>query len=210
MDIVSDVREFRGIVTISTDSGATLRIRRKHFALCPVAPGDAIDAEAYVDFFAAKQFADAYEAALSSLDACARTAKELERSLRSKGYVDPAIASVVCRLRENGLIDDQRLANRLAESNAGKAVGVYAMKRKMRAKGISDEDSADALAAFDDTQQAAAACKAAEKLARRYEGLPLREARGKLSQALARRGFAWDAVRTAVDKAFGDGDFEEE
>ena len=45
----------------------------------------------------------------------------------------------------------------------------------------------------------AAAIQAARKLLRRYEELPARESRGKLSQALARRGFSWDAVSAAVE-----------
>ena len=52
---------------------------------------------------------------------------------------------------------------------------------------------------FDAQQQAEACQNAAAKLWRRYENLPFREGRAKLSQALARRGFGWDAIRSAVD-----------
>ena len=116
-----------------------------------------------------------------------------------KGFVAPVAEAVVERLKENGLIDDQRLAARLAETQLTKPVGLYAMKRKLRAKGVSDEDAAEALESFDDDQQRAAAIQAARKLLRRYENLPVRECRGKLSQALARRGFSWDAVSAAVE-----------
>ena len=43
---------------------------------------------------------------------------------------------------------------------------------------------------------------------RRYEGLPRREARAKLSQALARRGFGWDSVRASVDALLSDDSFD--
>jgi len=39
--------------------------------------------------------------------------------------------------------------------------------------------------------------------------LPPREAKAKLSQALARRGFPWDAIREAVESALGDGEIDE-
>ena len=201
MSIVAEVKEFRGVMEISTEEGGSLRVRKKHFMMHPVGAGDEIDAEAYEDAIAAAQFADAYEAALTALDFCARTEKEIVTGLLRKGYVPKAARSVAERLREGGLINDRQMAARIAESNAGKAVGVYALKRKLRAKGISEEDASEALEAFDDGQQAAAAKAAAEKLLRRYNGLPARDARAKLSQALARRGFGADPHVYTVEAA---------
>lgn len=204
MSIVAEIRDFRGIISISTEDGDSLRVRKQHFMKRPLEPGDEVELDDYEGAIAAIQSSDAYEAALTSLDFCARTAKEVERTLLRKGYVPVVAVSVMERLRENGLIDDRQLAARIAESNANKAVGVYALKRKLRSKGISDDDAADALDCFDDMQQEIAAKAAAEKLYRRYSGLPTREARAKLSQALARRGFSWDAVRAAVDALLSD------
>lgn len=208
MRIVTGLREFRGVVIVALDGCDALRVRRTHFEKRPLAEGEAVDPQAYEDSVAAIQLADAYEAALTSLDSRARTARELERALLNKGYVRPAVEAAVERLRENRLIDDARIAGRIAESSADKPVGVYALRRKLKAKGISDEDADAALEAFDDDQQQAAARRAAEKLLKRYEGLPRREARAKLSQALARRGFGWDSVRAAVDALLSDDSFD--
>lgn len=199
MSTVTELRLVQGCMRIAFDDAPSLRIRKCHFAKLPLEEGDELEPEEYISRVASIQFADAYESALTSLDASARTASEISRSLRRKGFVEPVAEAVVERLRENGLIDDQRLAARLAETQLSKPVGLYAMKRKLRAKGISDEDAAEALQSFDDEQQRAAAVQAARKLLRRYEALPARECRGKLSQALARRGFSWDAVSAAVD-----------
>lgn len=208
MRIVTGLREFRGVVIVALDGCDALRVRRTHFEKRPLAEGEAVDPQAYEDSVAAIQLADAYEAALTALDSRARTARELERALLNKGYVRPAVEAAVERLRENRLIDDARIAGRIAESSADKPVGVYALRRKLKAKGISDEDADAALEAFDDDQQQAAARRAAEKLLKRYEGLPRREARAKLSQALARRGFGWDSVRAAVDALLSDDSFD--
>ena len=199
MSTVTELKPVQGCMRVAFDDAPSLRIRKCHFAKLPLEEGDEIDPEEYVNRVASIQFADAYESALTSLDASARTASEIDRSLRMKGFVAPVAEAVVERLKENGLIDDQRLAARLAETQLTKPVGLYAMKRKLRAKGVSDEDAAEALESFDDDQQSAAAIQAARKLLRRYENLPARECRGKLSQALARRGFSWDAVSAAVD-----------
>ena len=199
MSTVTELKPVQGCMRVAFDDAPSLRIRKCHFAKLPLEEGDEIDPEEYVNRVASIQFADAYESALTSLDASARTASEIDRSLRMKGFVAPVAEAVVERLKENGLIDDQRLAARLAETQLTKPVGLYAMKRKLRAKGVSDEDAAEALEGFDDDQQRAAAIQAAQKLLRRYENLPVRECRGKLSQALARRGFSWDAVSAAVE-----------
>lgn len=199
MSTVTELKPVQGCMRVAFDDAPSLRIRKCHFAKLPLEEGDEIDPEEYVNRVASLQFADAYESALTSLDASARTASEIDRSLRMKGFVAPVAEAVVERLKENGLIDDQRLAARLAETQLTKPVGLYAMKRKLRAKGVSDEDAAEALESFDDDQQRAAAIQAARKLLRRYENLPVRECRGKLSQALARRGFSWNAVSAAVD-----------
>ena len=199
MSTVTELKPVQGCMRVAFDDAPSLRIRKCHFAKLPLEDGDEIDPEEYVNRVASLQFADAYESALTSLDASARTASEIDRSLRMKGFVAPVAEAVVERLKENGLIDDQRLAARLAETQLTKPVGLYAMKRKLRAKGVSDEDAAEALESFDDDQQRAAAIQAARKLLRRYENLPVRECRGKLSQALARRGFSWDAVSAAVE-----------
>ena len=200
MPIVTDVRENRGQVEIALDGVTAARVRKAHFDKCPVEVGAELDLEAYLDRVAAAQFADGYEAALTSLDFCARSAKEIGNALRRKGFVEPCVSAVVERLRENGLIDDARYAQRMAEVSSVKPVGLYAFKRKLKAKGISDDDAEEALSAFDDAQQQAAALEAAGKLWRKYEDLPPREAKAKLSQALARRGFSWDAIESAIDE----------
>ena len=60
----------------------------------------------------------------------------------------------------------------------------------------------EALSAFDEEQQRAACLEVAQSLFRRYAELPRREGRAKLSQALARRGFGWDAIESTVDQLF--------
>ena len=199
MAIVTGIEATRTRVIVYADGSELARLQKAHFDKCPLEEGEEFDPEQWIDRIAAAQFADAYEAALTSLDFCARSAKELSNTLKRKGFVQPAIEATVERLRDAGLIDDAQYARRMAESQTRKPVGVYAFKRKLMAKGISEDDAQEALAAFDDDQQRAACRAAAEKLWRKYEALPRREARAKLSQALARRGFAWDAIESVLD-----------
>ena len=207
MAIVSDIREVRGLMELSLDGVVWLRVRKKHFAKRPLSPGDAIDPEVYVDSLAAVQAPDCYEAALTMLDRASHSSGNLRAKLERAGYVSPAAGAAVARLVENRLVDDRRYAERIAQTQLNKAAGAYAVRRKLRAKRLSEEDIDAAMENFDDEQQSAACRAAAEKLWRKYAALPARESKAKLSQALARRGFGWDAIRSAVEELGGD--FEE-
>lgn len=209
MSTVTEVRVFRGVARLSFDDAAPMKVRLKHFKALPLAAGDEVDAEEYAARVAEAQRADAYEAALNSLDLCARTRQELRRSLLARGFVSGAVEATLDRLADSGLVDDRRYAERAVEVSAARPVGVYAVRRKLRAKGVAEEDAEAALGALDDEQQAQAAQAAARSLLRRYAQLPAREGRAKLSQALARRGFSWEAVRAAVDAVWEADEWDE-
>lgn len=208
MALVSGIRTFRGVTEISVDGTPLLRVREREFSRHPLAVGDAFESEEYMDRVAQSQLNDAYDRALTSLDFSARTAREIEKTLSQRGFVPPVVECVLERLRKNGLIDDARYAQRAVEVSSARPVGVYAMKRKLRAKGVSEEDCERALGAMDEEQQASAAQEAAARLGKRYEGLPAREAKAKLSQSLARRGFSWEAIHLAVEARFDTDDEE--
>lgn len=210
MAVVSEIRENRGMIDISLDGVRWISLRKKHFAKRPLEVDESIDPDEYIDSIAAIQAADCYEAALCMLDIAAQTQGDITRKLIHKGFVLPAAEATAARLCENGLIDDRRFAERIAQSQLKKPVGAYAVKRKLRSKQLSDVDVEAAMEAFDAEQQAAACRAAAQKLWRKYCALPAREGRAKLSQALARRGFSWDSIQNAVDFITSGDDFFEE
>lgn len=206
MAMVSSIRESRGLVEISLDGVLWLRVRKKNFAQRPLEAGEGIDPEAYLDSLSALQAADCYEAALTMLDQAAQTSGALCKKLAYKGYVPPAAEAAVARLVENRLVNDQYYAQRMAQAQLGRGVGAYAVRRKLQAKHLPEEAIEAAMEGFDAEQQAQACREAAEKLWRKYAALPAREGRAKLSQALARRGFGWESIRTVVDELASDCD----
>lgn len=206
MAIVTGVKRYRGIVSLSLDGLEGARIRDKDFAEFPVEEGDAIDEEEYMDRIAAKQMKDACDAALTLLEASEKTQAELRRALLRKGFVEPAANAAVARAAEYRFVDDRRYADRKAALGARQDMGVYALKRKLRAKGVSEEDAEEALSQLDEDQQKAACARQFAKIAYKYEDLPAREARAKASQALARRGFSWDVISSVLGDALEDRD----
>lgn len=200
MGMVTSVIRRKSRVQIDLDGRFYINLRMKDFEKFPVQEGDVLDEQAFEDRLSAAQYEEAYEDALTLLDYSQRTAAELRRKLLDKGYAPPAADAVVQRLTEIRLIDDATYAQRIVESIARKPVGVYAAKRKLRAKGFDEDDADDALEQLDDEQQSAMALALARKLLPRYEGKgDARAVRNKLSQALARRGFSWEIVKGAID-----------
>lgn len=207
MAIVTGVRAFRGVVRLQLDGRETAAIREKDFAQAPLEEGDAVDEEEYLDRMAARQMKDACSMALGLLESSEKTRAELEKALLRRGIVPAAARAAVERAAEYRFVDDRRYARRAVERNAGKDVGVYALRRKLRAKGVSEEDAADALEGLDDDQQKAACARTLAKIRYRYEDKPAREARAKCAQALARRGFSWDVIGAVLDdQGFSDDD----
>lgn len=199
MAAVTDIRDFRGVIAIYADGTLALRVSKKHFNKLKLSVGDEFEIEEYSDSLAAIQINDAYEFALTCLDFSQRSSGELVKKLISRGYVAPAAEAAVARLIEVGIIDDGRYARRIAETSTHKNVGIYAMKRKLMSKGFSEEDTENALEVLDDAQQLSACRAIADKFRPKYAALPPREARMKLSQALARRGFSWDTISSVLE-----------
>ena len=197
---ITEIRDVRGLIYIYMDGTLAFRVAKCHFARKPLRIGEEIEQDEYLDSMAALQMNDAYEAALTSLDFSERTSDELLRSLLRRGFVRPAAEAAVQRLIESGIVDDARYANRIAENAAHKNIGKYALRRKLMSKGISEDEVETALENLHPEQQKAAARETAAKYLRKYEDLPRREARAKLSQALARRGFSWEVVSSVVEE----------
>ncbi len=199
MGIVSSLELTRTRATIYVDGVVFLRLKKSDFDQLPVAEGDDLNEEDYLNHLCARQAKSAYETALNLLTARDMTAHDLQAALRRRGYLQPVTESVCERLCENRLIDDSRYAQRYVELRQDSAIGRYALRRKLRAKGIDEETADEALETLDDESQLGNAKALAARLARRYAGEEAYAARSKLSQALVRRGFSWDIVREAIE-----------
>ena len=204
MAILREFKPFRGTVELMFDDYTSLKIRKKDWADFPLNVGDDVELEEYENQISARQFAEAYDAALTVLDYSARTESEIRKKLDTKGYLPSVCDAVILRLRETQLVNDTEFAHRMTESFSAKQTGIYTLKRKLRSRGICEEDTESALSEISDEDQLSAAISTARKLARKYEGQDYRAFRAKLSQALARRGFRWDTIEQAIEAVQSD------
>ena len=198
MGKITDVTYDKQYIEIAVDGVRYARMTKSEFRQIQLSVGDHIDEAALTERLNAIQLPRAYEAALSILDRRDVTVKGMQTALARRVFHTDVISAVIQRLTENGLLDDNRFAERYVETHAGGAYGQYAIRQKLLAKGIDSETASDALSELDEIVQLEGAVARAEKLKQRYAGASAYEKRGKIAQALSRRGYAWDIIEQAL------------
>jgi regulatory protein len=166
--------------------------------------GDELDIDRVTALLAADQTSRATEAALVFLSYRPRSEKEVRDRLRRGGYEQDAIEHAIARLHEWRYLDDADFARRWVENRtAHRPRGKRLLQQELRHKGIDSETARDAIddADLDETS-------AAEALARRrlpsYAGDEPAAIRRRLGAYLARRGYGYDVIRVALDRALGE------
>ena len=141
------------------------------------------------------QYQRAKSRAVWYLDRKDRTSKDLYNKLCLAGFDKKASAKVIGRLQEVGLIDDLRFAEnyaaRLCESNVSKREAL----QKMLQKGVPYDMAKEVLQSCEVDEQS----QISELLEKKYR-LKLSSENGvqKVYAALIRKGFSYEAVRTAL------------
>ena len=122
--------------------------------------------------------------------------KELERKLQEWDAGEEEAAAICDRMEELGYLNDAAYAQRVVRHYSGKGYGVKKLRDELYRRGVprelwdeallQAEDSADAIDAF-----------VAKKLAGKT---PDRKELKKVSDALARRGYSWSEISSALDR----------
>lgn len=134
-----------------------------------------------------------------------RSEKEIRDKLRSKSANSDIIEKVVATLKEQKFVNDEQFAREWIRSRT-----TYRMKSKriikieLLKKGI-DRDLIDRVmnegteetGPVNDLEQAK---KLAESRIGKYKGMSKNEIYQKLGGFLARRGFSWETIKTAIDQ----------
>lgn len=148
----------------------------------------------------------AHEAALRALERRRRTRRELERRLAEKGFEPQTARAALDRLERVGLVDDLEYARAFLRERLGRrAVGARLVRNQLLARGVPapliDQALQEAATDAEDElprTEAERARRALAQLGRRYAGLEPRVRRQRLTAALARRGFDYDAIAEAL------------
>ncbi|HEX5417834.1 MAG TPA: regulatory protein RecX [Chloroflexota bacterium] len=164
-------------------------------------PGMALDDLALDDLRQRDEFQETVERALRFLESRPRSEREVRTRLAQKGTPPGLVDRVVARLRELKLIDDDAFAAFWIENrNRFRPKGARAIKAELRQKGLADDVIAEQVE--DGLDEEAGARVVALRQARRYAKLDYPTFRQKLWAYLARRGFDFDAISSAIEEAW--------
>lgn len=197
MKIIEISRRRRSLYRLDFEQGDSIEVDVRTFDESRFAVGQEITEEQLNTLLATSRYNRARERALYLLGLRDYACKELEEKLYSEA--DPVTAAaVVERLREVGLLDDERYAARLARSLS--EVKHYPRRRieqELRRRGLSPVLAQAAVSDLEgeDFEQAL------EILRRKYYNkLNDPDSRRRVTAALARRGFSYGAIRRAMDE----------
>lgn len=144
----------------------------------------------------------AVQQALLFLSYRARSESEIRKNLRKHEIPEEVIEETLARLRQDGLANDDQFARAWVENRTTfRPRSRRMMALELRQKGLDEETTSTALAEVDDE---ALAYEAAQKRASRFKELEWQDFRKKLSEFLARRGFAYAVIAPTVTKIWNE------
>jgi regulatory protein len=146
---------------------------------------------------AALQEADAREIALQKalhyLGYRPRSVEEVRKNLEKHEIPAAVIDETIARLERENLVGDAKFAREWVENRSTfRPRGKRALSVELRQKGLSDAVIGEVLE--ENLDEEALALNAAQKYARKLEGLEWIEFRKKMSGFLGRRGFGYDVI----------------
>lgn len=191
-------------VNIYLDGVFAFAMTREDALLQGVRIGRELSLDEIAEFRARDTVSKAVEAALRLLTVRPRTEKELRDRLRHKGYEPSAIDDAIERIEGWGYLDDAAfarlwVANRVEHRPRGKRM----LTQELREKGVDRETIAETIDEAE-IDEVAAAVAVAEKSARKMSSLDPIVVRRRLMGQLARRGFDYSTIKTALDRVLGE------
>lgn len=183
-------------VVVHLDDGTAFSIAPVLAATLHV--GQTLNEKQIADLKDRQAMEDAYQRALSLLSRRPRSEFELRQYFKRRSVASGIADLVLQRLDDRGLVDDQAFARAWVENRAAfRPRGPWALRSELRQKGVSSEAIEAALEDFD---QEAAALKAANKVAPRWQHLNSTEFQRRLQAYLARRGFDYQILSRIISQ----------
>ncbi len=134
-----------------------------------------------------------YYAAAHYLSFRPRSETELKERLTKRGFDSSSIRTVISRLKDQGLLDDQAFARFWVDNRTRLGPrSRWLIGRELKQKGISSEAIDRAVDTLDDAE---AAYNAAASRASRLAGADYESFRIRLGQYLRRRGFGYGVIK---------------
>lgn len=205
--IIEKIQRMGSLMVITYDHGETICLPRSVVREHPLREGQTLDIDSYHQTAAQTMYQKALERAVWWLSKKDHSEKQLMMKLTDSAFTEESAARACKFLKAGNYLNDARLCDNLVRQKI-KSSGPRKIALTLRQKGVGEETAKAALKSISQDDE----METAVKLARKYmsgKRLEPREARQKCGAYLARRGFGWDTIKAAYQKASGsDDDFE--
>ena len=192
MIITEFKRDKKHCFKVCTDDGKILFIDLDVCAEYGLKSGMEISEEKLKEIVKRSDFVRAKERALWYLDRSDHSEKALYQKLTRAGFAESSCAAVMAWLKEYGMIDDQRYAERLCERYSSSNISKRETYQKLLLKGVPRDIAKEVTAEteFDESAQIRAVIQ------KKYcNKLTDKKGVEKVYAALIRKGFSFGAVR---------------
>ena len=186
----------RGRVLVWLTDGACLKITEQELLDFCLRAGDPVDEGTRCRLKAAAGVSDTRAAAAEIMGRRAMSRRDLERKLQEKGASQVEAQYAAEWMEAIGAINDGEYAAMLVRHYGQQGYGTAWEREKLREKGVPRELWEDALEQLPPPEE-----QIENILNSKLRGKCLDEGqRKRLSAALARRGFAWNDIRAALNR----------
>ncbi|MDR7074633.1 recombination regulator RecX [Fictibacillus barbaricus] len=164
--------------------------------------GMEINEEEWDEILSEDEYRKAFNKALHYLSFRMRTVHEIEAYLEKKEVAEQTIKRVIEKLSEYNFANDKSYADSFVKTRMNTSFkGPGAIRQELKKKGIGENDAQGALDQFSYDQQLEASIKFIQK---QFSGRAKRsekEQKQKIAQQLQQKGFSWEVIEMAFQKA---------
>jgi regulatory protein len=197
MKIVEIKRDKKHTVKVSFDNGKFFNFDIDYWNDICLHENDEVDEDTLNQHLKESDYVRAKARGMWFLDRSDYSEKTLYQKIVAGGISNAAATRAVARLKELGLVDDEKLASRLAEQMANANISKREAYAKLYNKGISPDIIKSTLEEtnFDELSQVLAVIE------KKYKNkISDKESIQKTYAALVRKGFSYQSVRDAIKK----------
>lgn len=194
--LISDIRQTSpGRMTVGLDNGSEIKTTLGVVTDLRLFSGRELDEEELETLKTASERALARERAIEMLSRRSMSRAEMVKKLIEKGEDEDTAEYCADWLVEHSLINDESYAAAVARHYAAKGYGAGRVRAELGRRGISRELWEDALSSMPENDD-----KIDRFISARLTDPDDRDAVRKISQALFRRGYSWDEIRSALER----------
>ena len=202
--IIEMIERKGSMMVITCDNGEMIRLPRAVMREHPLREGQLLDIDSYYQLSERTMYQKALERAVWWLSKKDHSEKQLMKKLTDSAFTEDSASRACDFLKAGNYLNDARLSENLVRQKQ-RSSGPRKIAYTLRQKGVGEETAKAALEAISQDDE----LETAVKLARKYLSgklLEPREARQKCGAYLARRGFGWDVIKAACQRAGADED----